>query len=96
MMSPKKTQNLKNLFSLQTRRLVQSFKGFNSPLAQLTGGLLSCKWHENCGSMCDFKVRVSRTPATNVLIETHKSIKNILEILTQPTKKTKFYQITHT
>jgi len=40
------TKNLKSktkkIFSLQTRRLVESFGGLNSSLAKLTGQLCSC------------------------------------------------------
>jgi len=53
MMSP--TKNLKpktkNIFSLRTRRLAESFEGLNSSLAQSAGELWSCKDLGNMGKL---------------------------------------------
>jgi len=45
------------IFSIQTRRLAESFESLNSSVAQSNGELLwSCKVVENSNVMCDFKV----------------------------------------
>jgi len=52
---------------MQTRRLVASFEALNSYLAQLPDGLWSCTVAWKQLLMQDFKVRIQRSLAANMI-----------------------------